>query len=71
MKADVTDQGVLIPKDMLDEKIRQVDIHVENGKIIVIPIDSTDPAFNLGKNPVDTDIDDAAEEHDKYLYDKP
>lgn len=54
MKADVTDKGVLIPKDMLDKDIKQVEIRVESGRIVVIPIEATDPVFSLGKSPVDT-----------------
>ncbi len=70
MKADVTEQGVLIPKEMLDKDIKQVEIRVESGRIVVIPIEATDPIFNLGKSPVDTAMKDAAARHDGYLYEK-
>lgn len=69
MKANVTEQGVLIPKEMLQDGTKQVEIHIENGRIIVIPLRASDPVFNLGKNPVDTGVSDAADSHDKYLYD--
>lgn len=67
MKAEVTDQGVLIPKEMLQDGIKQIEIHIENGRIIV-PVRPSDPVFNLGKNPVDTGVSDAADNHDHYLY---
>ena len=68
MKADVTDKGVLIPKELLDDQVKQVEIHMDKGRIIVIPIEATDPVFNLGKDSIDLDVTDASEQHDKYLY---
>ena len=67
MKAKVTKQGLLIPKRFL-EGIDEVEIHRENGSIIVTPIGSNDPVFNIGKNPIDIDITDASVNHDHYIY---
>jgi len=36
MKAKVTDQGVMIPKDFL-EAVEEVEIRKENGVILVVP----------------------------------
>ena len=33
-----------------------------------LPISPDDPIFSLGKNPVSLDIEDASENHDKYIY---
>ncbi len=71
MKAAVNKDGVLIPKAML-EGVNQVEIHKEDGRIVVLPIPAPDdPIFELGKCPVRSGVADAAEQHDQYLYDKP
>lgn len=76
IKTKVTAQGVLIPRQLL-EGIEEVEIKKENNMITIMPtgqMDSNgsrlqlDPIWNLGENPVECDISDASEQHDKYLY---
>jgi hypothetical protein len=67
MKSKVTEKGVLIPKRLL-EGVEEVEIRKENGLILVVPVSIHDPVFDIGKNPLDDDITDAARNHDRYLY---
>ena len=67
MRAKVTEQGVLIPKELL-EGVEEVDIKKRNGLIVVLPVPDSDPINNLGRNPIVVDVDDASVHHDKYLY---
>lgn len=67
MKAKVTQEGVIVPKEFL-EGAEEVEIHKEDHKIIVIPIVSHDPILDLGKHPVTCGAPDASESHDKYIY---
>jgi hypothetical protein len=67
MKAKVTEQGVLIPKLML-EGIEEVEIRKENGFILVMPVPIHDPVFNMGKHPIEDEITDASVNHDRYIY---
>ena len=68
MKVRVTDEGVLIPRDML-AGVDEVDIRKEERGIVVTPIQAdVDPIFRLGKNPVDVGVTDGAARHDHYLY---
>ncbi|RMF83140.1 MAG: hypothetical protein D6736_22040 [Nitrospinota bacterium] len=68
MRTKVTDQGVLIPKNLL-EGIEEVEIHKVQNVIILVPVSATDPIFMLGKQPITVDVDDASINHDRYLYD--
>ncbi|MBM4167206.1 MAG: hypothetical protein FJ218_09865 [Ignavibacteria bacterium] len=70
MKANVTEHGALIPKRML-KGVKEVEIKKEDNAVIVLQVDKNDPIFQLGRNPVDCDVSDAAENFDKYLYRKP
>ena len=68
MKAHVTNEGVLIPKKLL-EGVDEVEISKEPGRIVVLPIPiQSDAIFSLGKNPVKCQAEDASENHDKYIY---
>ena len=67
MKARVTDQGVVIPKDLL-EGVEEVEIRKEDHFILVVPTLKGDPILGLGKHPVACGAPDASEHHDKYLY---
>ncbi len=67
MKARVTEQGVLIPKRML-EGIEEVEIRKEDGLILILPVTEHDPAFSIGKHPIEDDITDASVNHDRYIY---
>lgn len=68
MKVKVTEQGVNIPKRML-EGVQEVDIRQEEGRVVVEPIREEDPIFGLGRTPVTCDVSDASAQHDRYLYD--
>ena len=67
MKARVTEQGVVIPKALL-EGVEEVDIRKEDHLIVVVPTVKGDPILELGKHPVACDAPDASAHHDKYLY---
>jgi len=67
MRTEVTDQGLLVPKRFL-EGIKEVEIRRENGVILIIPVPSEDPILKLGQDPIDDDVSDASEEHDRYIY---
>ena len=70
MKMKVTDQGVLIPKELL-AGMDEVHVHKQDGMIIIAPAYDEDPTFRLGENPVTADVTDASENHDHYLYGAP
>lgn len=67
MKAKVTEQGLVIPKELL-EGVDEVEIRKENGLIVVMPITEGDPLLELGKHPVKCGVPDASEHHDRYIY---
>ncbi len=69
MRAKVTDNGVLIPRMWL-EGIDEVEIHNEQSVIIVVPVKRDDPILDLGRQPIILEVDDAAFNHDRYLYDR-
>ena len=65
MKARVTNDGVLIPKRLL-EGIDAVEIRKEGDTILVVPL--ADPILGLGSQPLDDEVSDASQKHDSYLY---
>ena len=67
LKAQVTEQGVVIPKTFL-ETVENVEIRKEDDLILIVPIAKQDPILDLGKRPVMCDAPDASEYHDKYIY---
>jgi len=67
MKAKVTEQGINIPKEML-EGIDEVEIRRENGVILVVALTPHRSVFNIGKDPIEEDITDASVNHDRYIY---
>ena len=67
MRTKVTDEGVVIPKELLTG-ITEVDIRKQNGIIVVVPTSKDDPIYDIGKNPVKLGISDASENLDKYIY---
>ncbi len=69
MKTQVTEQGITIPKQLL-EGVKEVEIRKEKNYILVIPLSGEDPILRFGKNPVSDNITDASENHDKYIYGK-
>ena len=66
MKAQVTEDGVTIPKALL-EGVDAVEIRKENNVITVVPL-LDDPILGLGSQPVKGNVTDASENHDAYLY---
>jgi hypothetical protein len=67
MRTKVTDQGVLIPKRLL-EGVSEVEIRKQNSMILVMPVTADDPILELGKQPIVGDVTDASENHDRHLY---
>jgi len=58
MRITVTEQGVLIPKQLL-EGIREVEIRSQQGMLLVLPIVEGDPILQLGKEPIVDSTEDA------------
>jgi len=67
MKVNVTDQGLIIPKEFL-VGITSVEVRREEDQIILTPVLEDDPIWGLGSDPIELGISDAAENHDHYLY---
>lgn len=67
MKLKVTEQGVLIPKELFGES-KEVELTLEEGQIVITPTTNRLSIWDLGKNPVQCDVSDAALHHDRYLY---
>lgn len=67
IKARVTAQGVVIPRDFLDG-IDEVEIRKDDRQITVVPAPQADPILGLGENPVSCGVTDGSENHDRYLY---
>lgn len=66
MKTKVTQQGVIIHKKFL-KGVEEVEIRKEGNLILVVPI-SGDPILQLGKHPIEGDVEDASENHGAYIY---
>ena len=66
MKAKVTDQGVLIPRDWLNGA-KEVEIRREGNALVIVLIPAEDPIRSLGRAPIAADVDDASSNHDWYL----
>jgi len=67
MRSRVTYQGLLIPKAWLADA-DEVEILREEDRVVVVPVRTKDPIFELGKDPIEVDVDDASVNHDRYLY---
>lgn len=67
MKAQVTSDGLIVPKKML-KGVQEVDIRKEGDLIFIVPLSSNDPITQLGKSPIADEINDASEHHDNYIY---
>ena len=83
-KAKVTEEGLLIPKEVTDRALgegsEEVEIFEEPGRLVVAAVGEAgkqesaglpseeDPILGLGKNPVRTGVRDGSTEHDRYLY---
>ncbi|MDQ2746260.1 MAG: hypothetical protein M3T96_03265 [Acidobacteriota bacterium] len=66
MRTQVTEQGIFIPKQML-EGVKEVEIRKEKSVIVIVPISAEDPILQFGKEPVEDAVTDASVNHDKYL----
>jgi virulence-associated protein VagC len=66
MKTKVTEKGVLIPRKFF-KGVREVEIRKEENVVMIVPLND-DPIRHLGERPVKGDIEDASENHDRYLY---
>jgi virulence-associated protein VagC len=66
MKTKVTEKGVLIPRKFFGGA-QEVEIRMEDNIIVIVPLND-DPIRHLGERPVEGDIEDASENHDRYLY---
>ncbi|CAD0230467.1 MULTISPECIES: hypothetical protein [Planktothrix] len=67
MRLTATEQGLLIPKEMLG-KDQEFEIIQEQEKIIITSIKKESSIWDLGSNPVECDVKDGAVNHDHYLY---
>ena len=67
MRTKVTEQGLLIPKELLDD-VTEVEIRKEQNIILVMLTTPADPILELGTQPIVCDVSDASENHDRYLY---
>jgi hypothetical protein len=83
-KAKVTEEGLLIPKEVTDRALgegsEEVEIFEEPGRLVVAKAGKArerassevpleeDPILGLGKDPVRTGAPDGSTEHDRYLY---
>ena len=83
-KAKVTEEGLLIPKEVTDRALgegsEEVEIFEEPGRLVVATTGKAgeresarispeeDPILGLGKNPVRTGARDGSTKHDRYLY---
>ena len=67
MKVKVTENGVIVPRELLDDA-EEVEIRKENGKVIVTPLPKVDPILGLGENPVACGAPDASEHLDRYPF---
>jgi hypothetical protein len=65
--SNVTEQGLLIPKEWLIG-VEKAEIFKKGNIITVRPIEKDDPIFQLGTKPLSCGIKDGSEEHDKYIY---
>ena len=67
MKGKVTERGLLIPKSFL-KGVDEVEIQKRDGVIVISPVSSKDPVLDLGNEPITLEIEDASENHDRYIY---
>jgi hypothetical protein len=66
MRLKVTEEGLLIPKELL-QGAEEVDVRKEDSLILVMPAGKDDPILGLGKFPVKSGGSDGSEKHDTYL----
>jgi hypothetical protein len=66
MRLKVTEEGLLIPKELL-QGAEEVDVTKEDNLILVMPAGKADPILDLGRFPVKSGVSDGSEKHDAYL----
>ena len=64
MRLTATEKGLLIPKELLGEN-QEFEISEDDENIIITPIKKLHSIWNLGKNPVECDINDGAVKGDR------
>jgi virulence-associated protein VagC len=70
MKAQVKNQGLLIPKKFL-RGIQSVEVRWEKSHIVIEPTKTMiDPVFGLGQKPGRSGLKTVSAQHDKHLYGK-
>ncbi|MBC8868569.1 MAG: hypothetical protein H8E44_04090 [Planctomycetes bacterium] len=69
MRSKITEQGVTLPKQWFPG-VAEVEIQREEDRVVVVPVRGEDSITGLGRNPIEADVDDAAANHDRYLYDQ-
>lgn len=65
--SNVTEQGLLIPKEWLIG-IEKVELFKKNNIITITPAEKDDPIVQMGTKPVSCGITDGSEKHDNYIY---
>jgi virulence-associated protein VagC len=60
MKMQVSEQGLLIPKELLGDR-QEVEIIEEQELIIIKTLKKTPSIWDLGKNPVECDVHDISQ----------
>jgi len=65
----VDERGLVLPKQWFNN-IEEVEIRKERNVILILPIHPTDPILELGADPVSCDVNDASENHDRYLCER-
>ncbi|CAN5572983.1 hypothetical protein BH24ACT22_BH24ACT22_11730 [soil metagenome] len=81
MKVKVTEDGLLIPKEVAERLgSDEVEVFEEPGRLLIVADtastgravagsdDKEDPILSMGEDSVDDVITDASENHDRYLY---
>ena len=67
LRKQVPESGLLIPREMLDGA-REVDIRREDRRLVLVPVETSDPLLDLGRSPIGDEVVDASTDHDRYLY---
>jgi len=67
MRTRVTDQGIIVPKEMFNG-VDEVEKSRRDDTIVIDPVRARDPVFELGENPIDDEVRDASTHHDRFLY---
>ncbi len=70
LRAKVTEDGVVVPKEMLGAA-EEVEIACESGHVVLVPVEAEKPLsiWDLGKDPVEDVVSDGSANHDYHIYD--